>query len=167
MYVYQQSEKMLWTVGFFRPGGVWEAESDYDNSTEAADRAAYLNGSVKLHDLERRIEQLETQMGQIILEREYIEKEITMNRRLKIKAVPCSTRDLKPGDLFSTAGPGYWEFFDPLSIGEKVYIYTGLTEAEAPEAGWDDQIYRIEITRLKDKGNEKPTQTPTPKTPTL
>ena len=45
MYVYQSFERGLWTVGFYRPNGKWEAESDHKSSEEAAERVAWLNGS--------------------------------------------------------------------------------------------------------------------------
>jgi hypothetical protein len=45
MYVYIRSEPRLWTVGFHRPDGVFEPESDHDSSEEAAKRVAWLNGS--------------------------------------------------------------------------------------------------------------------------
>ncbi len=48
MYVYKQSERSLWTVGFFDPKGKWHAECDCDSSAEAAERVAWLNGSNKL-----------------------------------------------------------------------------------------------------------------------
>lgn len=44
MYVYIKSEPGLWTVGFYRPDGKWEAESDHESSEEAAKRVAWLNG---------------------------------------------------------------------------------------------------------------------------
>ena len=45
MYVYIESElHRLWTVGFYRPDGKWEPESDHGTSEEAAKRVAYLNG---------------------------------------------------------------------------------------------------------------------------
>ena len=47
MYVYIESEKGLWTVGFFKPNGRWESESDHDNKEKAAERVAWLNGSNK------------------------------------------------------------------------------------------------------------------------
>lgn len=43
-YVYIKSEPSLWTVGFYRPDGTWESESDHDNADEAALRVALLNG---------------------------------------------------------------------------------------------------------------------------
>lgn len=43
-YVYIHSEPGLWTVGFYRPTGHWEAESDHESAELAAARVAYLNG---------------------------------------------------------------------------------------------------------------------------
>ena len=45
MYVYIQSEPELWTVGFYKPDGTWQPESDHSESHLAAERVAYLNGS--------------------------------------------------------------------------------------------------------------------------
>lgn len=45
MYVYIQSEPLLWTVGFYSPDGNWHPESDHSNRAEAAERTAWLNGS--------------------------------------------------------------------------------------------------------------------------
>jgi hypothetical protein len=44
-YVYVRSEPELWTVGFYKPDGKWEPESDHGSRDEAAGRVAYLNGS--------------------------------------------------------------------------------------------------------------------------
>jgi hypothetical protein len=44
MYVYIESEKGLWTVGFYDPTGKWHPESDHPNPKAAARRVAYLNG---------------------------------------------------------------------------------------------------------------------------
>jgi hypothetical protein len=43
-YVYLKSEPGLWTVGFYKPGGGWEAESDHDSRESAAERVHWLNG---------------------------------------------------------------------------------------------------------------------------
>jgi len=43
-YVSVKSEGSLWTVGFYRPDGVFEPESDFASSEEAAQRVRYLNG---------------------------------------------------------------------------------------------------------------------------
>ena len=44
MYVYIKSENQLWTVGFYKPDGKWNPESDHDTAEDAAKRVAYLNG---------------------------------------------------------------------------------------------------------------------------
>jgi len=44
MYVYIQSEKNLWVVGFYAPDGQWHPESDWYSQEEAAKRCRYLNG---------------------------------------------------------------------------------------------------------------------------
>jgi hypothetical protein len=50
MYVYIQSEFLhedgcdLYTVGFYKPDGKWEPESDHPTAKEAAQRVHYLNG---------------------------------------------------------------------------------------------------------------------------
>jgi hypothetical protein len=44
MYVYVKSEPGLWTVGFYKPDGSWESESDHESSQAAAERVAWLNG---------------------------------------------------------------------------------------------------------------------------
>lgn len=43
-YVYVKSEPGLWTVGFYRPDGKWEPESDHASREAAAKRVHYLNG---------------------------------------------------------------------------------------------------------------------------
>lgn len=50
MYVYIKSEPELWTVGFYRPSGQWEPESDHASTDEAAARVAYLNGAGAMVD---------------------------------------------------------------------------------------------------------------------
>ena len=47
-YLYIQSERNLWTVGFYDADGKWYAEKDYDSPQKAAERVAYLNGTVKV-----------------------------------------------------------------------------------------------------------------------
>lgn len=70
MYVYIQSEHSsehnLYTVGFYKPDGDWDPESDHSTSEEAAKRCHYLNGgnddSVKdaIKDLYDKIYALDT-----------------------------------------------------------------------------------------------------------
>lgn len=43
-YVYIRSEPGLYTVGFYKPDGKWEPESDHESSEEAAERVSFLNG---------------------------------------------------------------------------------------------------------------------------
>ena len=44
MYVYIKSEPGLWTVGFYRPDGKWEPESDHSSPDAAGQRVHFLNG---------------------------------------------------------------------------------------------------------------------------
>lgn len=44
-WVYIRSEPGLWTVGFYKPDGEWEPESDHGSTDAAAARVNYLNGS--------------------------------------------------------------------------------------------------------------------------
>lgn len=44
MWVYIQSEPLLWTVGFYAPDGTWNPESDWGSRDEAAERVRWLNG---------------------------------------------------------------------------------------------------------------------------
>ena len=43
-WVYIESEPGLYTVGFYRPDGTWEPESDHGTREDAANRVHYLNG---------------------------------------------------------------------------------------------------------------------------
>ncbi len=45
-YVYIRSEPELYTVGFYKPDGTWESESDHSTRAKAAARVHYLNGGV-------------------------------------------------------------------------------------------------------------------------
>ena len=47
-YVYIQSEKTLWTVGFYKADGKWYSESDWESKEQAATRVHYLNGGALL-----------------------------------------------------------------------------------------------------------------------
>ena len=44
MWVYQQTEEALWTVGYYAPDGEWHTDSDHGTKEEAAGRVSYLNG---------------------------------------------------------------------------------------------------------------------------
>lgn len=43
-WLYIQSERTLWTVGFYAPDGTWHPESDHTSADEAAERVHWLNG---------------------------------------------------------------------------------------------------------------------------
>jgi len=47
MYVYLAPAETgdPYTVGFYKPDGIWEPESDHDNQEEAVKRVAWLNGN--------------------------------------------------------------------------------------------------------------------------
>ncbi|KKN36939.1 hypothetical protein LCGC14_0768620 [marine sediment metagenome] len=64
---------------------------------------------------------------------------------MNIRLEPCVKRDLRPGDLFSSVGPNYWDHRDLNSIGERVYI---RTDAPARADDLDTEVYRVlvEIT---------------------
>jgi len=63
---------------------------------------------------------------------------------MKITAVQVLGRDLKPGDLFSIAGPDYWRTVPGKgSVGEQVYIRTDTPADQFVDA--DEPIYRITI----------------------
>jgi hypothetical protein len=61
MYIYilserfidlDQQQRELWTVGFYKPDGSFEAESDHSEKGAAADRCAWLNGGAPWEVLE-------------------------------------------------------------------------------------------------------------------
>lgn len=68
---------------------------------------------------------------------------------VKITATLVTGRDLKPGDLFSIAGPAYWDkAMDKRSVGEAVYIRTHTDASRFPDA--NDTVYRITIITTED-----------------
>lgn len=61
---------------------------------------------------------------------------------LEIIAEPCKGHELKPGELWSTHGPEYWDNVrNQFSIGEKVYIRTEMP-AGADRAR---RVFRIRV----------------------
>jgi len=44
-WIYIESERGLWTVGFYTPDGKFCSDSDHNDRQSAADRCAYLNGA--------------------------------------------------------------------------------------------------------------------------
>lgn len=62
---------------------------------------------------------------------------------MTIIATKVLGKELKAGDLFSTANQTYWNNIkNNYSIGEKVYI---RTEEPCPRDQEDEEIYKIEI----------------------
>jgi len=69
--------------------------------------------------------------------------------KVRIKAELVTGRDLRPGDLFSAAGPSYWDTaLDKGSVGEAVYIRTHINADRFHDA--NDTIYRITIVQEPD-----------------
>lgn len=70
---------------------------------------------------------------------------------MKIIATECKAKDLKPGDLFSTASQEYWDIVHTdNAVGEKVYIRTNSPTSKEQE---NDLIYRITIDSLSQEEN--------------
>lgn len=71
---------------------------------------------------------------------------------MKVIATKVKASELEPGDLFSTAGPEYWELVNDMAIvGEKVYIRTNWP---CPEEQVDYVVYKITIERDADEVKE-------------
>jgi hypothetical protein len=73
MYVCENFEPGLWTVGFYRPDGTFVPEGDYKDREEAGLRTGFLNGSGLLADYRARLDRaldriaaLEAQVHDII-----------------------------------------------------------------------------------------------------
>ena len=65
---------------------------------------------------------------------------------MRVKAEKVTGRDLKPGDLFSTAGQDYWDIaMNQGSVGERLYVRTKIDADRFDDA--DEPIYRITIER--------------------
>jgi hypothetical protein len=61
-----------------------------------------------------------------------------------VEVEPVIAKELKPGDLFSTADANYWDgALDFGSIGEKVYIRTNTPPEEASDA--EELVYKITV----------------------
>ena len=74
---------------------------------------------------------------------------------VQIKATKCTGRDLRPGDLFSTADQYYWDQFpNRLSVGERVYIRTNMPADAFPDV--DEEIFRITIVPIIDVSAAEP-----------
>lgn len=71
---------------------------------------------------------------------------------MKVIAHETTGKDLREGDLFSTANQFYWDHYDEGSIGQQVYIRTG---APCPPDQVDVLIYRIEVQGGGLSGNDE------------
>ncbi len=56
-YVYVQTEPELWTVGFYKPGGEFEPESDHTRQEDAAERVHFLNGGTPYWERQQKLKQ--------------------------------------------------------------------------------------------------------------
>lgn len=50
-WVYRQTDRGVWTVGYYTPDGIWVPESDWGSPELAAQRVHYLNGEVDIEAL--------------------------------------------------------------------------------------------------------------------
>lgn len=71
-------------------------------------------------------------------------KEDTM---IHFRATETTCDQIKPGEMFSTAGPEYWENTSPHAIGEKVYL---RSNGPCPPADANEPIFRIEVEEEPD-----------------
>jgi hypothetical protein len=64
---------------------------------------------------------------------------------MRVIATPVIAKDLKPGELFSTAGPAWWGQIDAdaLCVGQRVYIRTNAAAENASDA--NEEVYRLTI----------------------
>ena len=67
---------------------------------------------------------------------------------MEIKTIECKGKELKAGDLFSTAGSLYWDKYKiKKSIGEKVYIRTGQPLDDDDLENREVVLYKIIIVK--------------------
>lgn len=66
MYVYIQSEKYLWTVGFYDPAGLWHTDSDHDSREAAAERVHWLNGGTD--ELRAKVKSIENHLSLVSMQ---------------------------------------------------------------------------------------------------
>ena len=77
------------------------------------------------------------------------EQEAPSRKRMRMRCEKILGNELEPGDLFSTAGPDWWNHVDESgSIGEKVYIRTSAPGEQAPDGHLP--IFRIHIEGVED-----------------
>ena len=72
-------------------------------------------------------------------------RKIKESKMIRIIAEKVKGKDLKAGELFSTANQSYWDSgVNKLSVGEKVYI---RTNCPCPKNEENEEINRITIKR--------------------
>lgn len=64
---------------------------------------------------------------------------------IHFEATETTCDQVRPGEVFSTGGPEYWEHLDPRAIGEKVYI---RTNAPCPPHDVGQPIFTIEVKEV-------------------
>jgi hypothetical protein len=69
LYIKSQSgEHDLYTVGFYRPDGTWEPESDWSSLDQCVAHLHYLNGGLGVEALVRALEAIAQRLAAIELE---------------------------------------------------------------------------------------------------
>jgi hypothetical protein len=69
---------------------------------------------------------------------------------LKYKVTTCKGKDLKPGELFTTAGQEYWDRVSTTSsIGEKVFVRTDAPVPNEFEANAD--VFKLEVEIIREE----------------
>jgi hypothetical protein len=63
-YVYIKTESQLWTTGHYGPDGTFHTDEDFDDSEDAADRVAWLNGSPE--SFEQRLKSIEKTIDRML-----------------------------------------------------------------------------------------------------
>ena len=112
-WVYIKSEPGLWTVGFYKPDGKWEPESDHESQDFAARRIHYLNGGKDdrhRETIKALVEALELAMCALIVGRKVIARAIENLGRLARLGVELA--ELVSGNATAgiADGPGYKEW---------------------------------------------------------
>lgn len=129
-YVYIRSEPNLFTVGFFRPDGEWDADSDYNTKSEAALRVAFLNGSPDFNSwtptaenistlpnpLRNYIYQLETNVDPPSMVRENVFLKDTIKALEKKSTVTRTEIENAVGDTSDEYVEGVIELFESLGF---------------------------------------------------
>lgn len=104
-YVYLQSERTLWTVGFYDPDGEWQAESDHSAVDLAAERVAYLNGGGDALELRGAIKQLKERVTMLEMGMNAAMRQAIAEARAVIEQLPVEDDPYMPTDAEWAAYP--------------------------------------------------------------